>query len=158
MDALFNQPGEELDVFLVSLRSMLVYLFSIVIVRVGKKRFFAKATAFDIVLGVMLGSVLSRGINGSAALWPSMAAGAAMVLIHWVFSYFAFHLPSLSHWVRGNANVILEDGKLDMRMMRAHHLTQEDLEAAMRKNGYCEDVTLLKKAVLEQNGEISVVA
>jgi uncharacterized membrane protein YcaP (DUF421 family) len=154
---LFTAPGEQLDPALSALRSAIVYLLAIALVRFGKKRFFAQATAFEMVIGVMLGSVLSRAINGGGGLVPCLAAAAALVAMHWLCSFAAFRIPLLSNWLKGHTYVLVTDGKLDEKMMRDHHLTDEDLSAAMRRRGVPEDVTLVKKAVLETNGEISVV-
>lgn len=155
---LFNAPGDDLNSIESVLRSAIVYLLAIAIVRFGKKRFFAQATAFEVVLGVMLGSVMSRSINGSGNLWPSLAATLALVVMHWLFSLLAFHVSWFSDWIRGHTYVLVEDGKLDEAMMKRHHLTDQDLDYAMRKSGMVEDVTAVKRAVLEQNGEISVIA
>lgn len=157
LERLFTAPGNELDSAVGVVRSCLVYLASIALVRLGKKRFFAQATAFEVVLGVMLGSVMSRAINGGARLWPSLAAGAALVAIHWAFSIVAFRFPRFATLIKGHANVLVEDGQIDETMMARHHLTREDIESAMRRKGYLEEVTMLRKAVLEQNGEISVI-
>jgi hypothetical protein len=38
----------------------------------GKKRFMGEATAFDMMLGVMVGSIVSRAITGNAPLGPAL--------------------------------------------------------------------------------------
>ncbi len=43
-----------------------MFAAALVMVRSGDKRFFARKSAFDVILGFMLASVLSRAINGSA--------------------------------------------------------------------------------------------
>jgi uncharacterized membrane protein YcaP (DUF421 family) len=47
-------------------RTIVVYTFTLAIVRLGSKRFLSKATAFDVIVGIMLGSIMSSAINGSA--------------------------------------------------------------------------------------------
>jgi uncharacterized membrane protein YcaP (DUF421 family) len=49
-----------------ALRSIIVYLVTVGVARFAGKRFFGEHTAFDVVLSIILGSVLSRAINGSA--------------------------------------------------------------------------------------------
>jgi len=39
-------------------RAAIVYALTLVMVRLGKKRFLGKATAFDIILGIMPGSIV----------------------------------------------------------------------------------------------------
>jgi len=157
INQLFTAPGEQLGPGLSAARAGIVYFLAIALVRVGKKRFFAQATAFEMVLGVMLGSVLSRAINGGGELLPCLVAAATLVLGHWLFSFTAFRVKWISNWLRGHTYVLVTDGVTDVKMMKDHHLTNEDLHAAMRKCGSTEDVARVRKAVLEQNGEISIV-
>ena len=42
------------------LRTIIVYGFTLAIIRLGSKRFLSKATAFDVIVAIMLGSVMSR--------------------------------------------------------------------------------------------------
>jgi len=58
----------------VSLRGIIVFLATLIMVRLGHKRSLAQRTPFDAILLVILASVLSRAINGSAAFLPPSAA------------------------------------------------------------------------------------
>src|SRR3954447_3408532 len=73
-----------IDVPQMALRAAVVYLATILIVRMGKKRFMSQASAFDVVLGVMLGSLASRAIAGTAPFLPTLAASAVLVGVHWL--------------------------------------------------------------------------
>jgi uncharacterized membrane protein YcaP (DUF421 family) len=55
-----------------ALRTVVIYAFTLAIVRLGSKRFLSQATAFDAIVGIMLGSVMSRAINGSAPFVPTL--------------------------------------------------------------------------------------
>ncbi len=72
------------------LRAVLVFLVWLVIVRVADRRLLGKYSAFDVVLAVMLGSVLSRAINGSAPLWGTLGAATALVTMHWILTFLSF--------------------------------------------------------------------
>ncbi len=61
----------------------------VAVVRLGKKRFMGQATAFDVILGIMLGSLASRAITGNAPLGPTLAAASALLAMHWAFSALA---------------------------------------------------------------------
>jgi hypothetical protein len=39
----------------------------------------------------MLGSIMSRAINGSAPLVPTLLAGAVLLGLHWLFALLAVH-------------------------------------------------------------------
>src|SRR5512133_2453414 len=59
---LSTTKAEELNTFQVCLRAVVVYLVLIGFVRVAKKRFLSQATAFDVVLVIVIGSIASRAI------------------------------------------------------------------------------------------------
>src|SRR5215213_531735 len=69
-----------------ALRAVVVYGAVVLIVRMGKKRFMSRATAFDVILGIMLGSLVSRAIAGTAPFAPTLAASATLIAVHWPFS------------------------------------------------------------------------
>ena len=41
-----------------------------------------EATAFDMMLGIMLGSIVSRAITSNAPLVPGLAATATLIALH----------------------------------------------------------------------------
>src|SRR5262245_33124334 len=73
----------------VAARAVCVYLAGLVIIRLGKSRLLSRATPLDVILAFIIGSVLSRGINGSATLSGTIVATATLVAIHWGFTRLA---------------------------------------------------------------------
>src|SRR5213592_1010947 len=61
----------ELTFLQVSVRGVIVFIATVIMVRLGSKRSLAEKTAFDAVLVVIIGSMLARAINGSAAFFPT---------------------------------------------------------------------------------------
>jgi hypothetical protein len=59
----------------VCLRGLVVFVVTLLIVRIAHKRFLARISAFDAVLGFVLASSMARAINGSAAFFPSLVVG-----------------------------------------------------------------------------------
>lgn len=53
------------------IRGVLIFCIALLLVRVGDRRIFNKNAAFDIVLSIILGSVLSRAITGNAPFVPN---------------------------------------------------------------------------------------
>src|SRR5256714_10875722 len=75
----------------ISLRGIIVFLATLIMVRLGHKRSLARKTPFDAVLLVILAAVLSRAINGSAPFFPTLGGGVVLVLLHRLFAYLAYH-------------------------------------------------------------------
>ncbi len=70
-------------------RALVVYLVLIGYVQFGKKQFLGQATALNAILVIIIGSVSSRAISGTAPFFASLAAALSLVAIHWLLSYLA---------------------------------------------------------------------
>lgn len=140
-----------------AVRAVVIFLFTIVLIRSGKKRAFGKNTSLDIVLGVILGSILSRAITGSAPLFPTMGAAFVLVGLHWILAKIAFHSDAFGTAVKGDATCLVRDGEIQWEVMRASHITINDLEEAIRQSGERPDTGGIQAAYLERSGDISVI-
>ena len=137
-----------------AVRALVVYVATVVMVRLGKKRFMGRATAFDFILGIMLGSIVGRAITGNAPLLPALAGGAVLVALHWLFSWVAMRWHGFGHAVKGTSRVLVWDG--DPKPLRKAHMTEGDLWEDLRGKSISrlEDVA---EARLERSGDLSVV-
>lgn len=157
LEQAFSRSGDELAAVQMALRTVLVYLATLVLVRVGSQRFRGKNTAFDTIIGIMLGSVMSRAINGSAHFLPTFAAGATMVAIHWLFAVIAFHGDRVGYVLKGRVRTLIEDGSLRPSTMRSTSITHNDLLEAARAEGKVTSLDQISAAFLERSGEISII-
>jgi uncharacterized membrane protein YcaP (DUF421 family) len=147
---------KELNFLQVTLRGLIVFIFAIAIVRCADKRFLSRKTAFDIVLGLILASVLARAINGSAPFFPTIVGSFALVLAHRLLA----DLSSRWHWfgklIKGNDDLIIAEGKLDEEALKKHNFSKRDLMEYLRLEGV-DKVQDVQSARLERSGEISVI-
>lgn len=141
----------------VSLRAVVIYAGGLAILRVGENRFLGKFTAFDIILGFVLGSILSRAINGSGPLIPSLVATALLVTLHYLLAKTAFHTRRLGALIKGRPEPLVRDGQILWDGMRRKSLSERDLGEALRLNAGLEDCEQVKEARFERNGDISIV-
>jgi uncharacterized membrane protein YcaP (DUF421 family) len=139
-----------------ALRAVVVYAVTVVVVRLGKKRFMGQGTAFDTILGIMLGSIVSRAITGNAPFFPALAAAAVLVAMHWVLSGVASRWPGFGTTFKGRSRVLVRDGEVDWRAMRKAHMSERDLWEDLRGKGVAR-LEQVAEARLERSGELSVV-
>lgn len=139
------------------LRAVLVYLAGYAMLRIGEHRFVGKNTAFDVVLGFILGSLLSRAINGDAPLLGTLLAGILLLLLHWVFTTLALYSGRLNTWLNGRATCIIDNGQLMRENMRKKRIDEQVLHENLRLNGRLDDPRQVEAAYYERNGSISVL-
>jgi uncharacterized membrane protein YcaP (DUF421 family) len=139
-----------------ALRAAVIYVTNVVIVRLGKKRFMGGATAFDVILGIMLGSIVSRAITGNSPFVPALAAGAVLVVMHSLFSWVALRWHGFGWAIKGDARLVVKDGQADRAKMRKEHLTERDLWEDLREKGVSR-LEEVAEARLERDGGLSVI-
>ena len=84
-----DYPADPLKLHQIAARATIIFLLGLAIVRLGKSRLIARVTALDIILGFILGSLLSRGITGHASISGTLVASATIVFIHWLLTFIA---------------------------------------------------------------------
>ncbi len=140
-----------------ALRTVLIYAATLAIVRVGSKRFLSQATAFDAIVAIMLGSIMSRAINGSAPFLPTAVAGVILVGLHWLIAAIAFSSDWFGNLVKGEPVLLIKDGRLNEKGLRGSSVSHKDLEEALRIESHVTEPESVKLAYLERNGGISVI-
>ena len=141
----------------VALRTVVVYSFGLVAVRLADRRVLGKNTAFDVVVGVVLGSVLSRAINGTGAILATMGGVGVLLGMHWLLAFLSSKSKRLSLLLKGKAHPLVRDGKILWHEMRRNHISEGDLEEMIRLRGGFLSPEEVGTACLERNGEISAI-
>ncbi|MEK0085619.1 DUF421 domain-containing protein [Benzoatithermus flavus] len=138
------------------LRAVVVYLVTILVARLGKKRFMGRTTAFDVILGIMLGSIASRAITGNAPFVPTLAATAALVGLHYLLSAATWRWHGFGTFLKGRSRILVRDGMIDRDELRRAHMSEHDLWEDLRGKGI-DRLACVAEARLERSGQLSVL-
>jgi uncharacterized membrane protein YcaP (DUF421 family) len=139
-----------------AIRAVVVYVVVLAITRSGHKRFLGKGTAFDVIIGILLGSIASRAITGNAAFFPALVACAVLVWLHAVFAWSAYRFRPFARAIEGDAVTVIREGEKVTEALKDSDVTDDDLQEALYNRGV-SDVKQVEIARLERNGQISVV-
>ena len=141
----------------ISLRAVIVFLATLIMVRLGHKLSLARKSAFDAILLDILASFLARAINGTAALFATLGAGFVIVLLNRLLALSAFN----SHWfgilIKGRPEIIVENGNLILSTMYRNHISKHDLEEDLRLDAQLEDISSIRVARVKRSGDISFI-
>jgi uncharacterized membrane protein YcaP (DUF421 family) len=141
----------------ISLRGVIVFLATLLMVRLSTKRSLAEKTAFDAVLLVILASMVSRAINGTATFFASIGGGFILVLVHRSFGWFACRSHAFGKLIKGSPDVIVENGQPNLPAMRRNYISEHDLEEDLRLDAQVEDLSRVRIARVERSGDISFI-
>jgi len=134
----------ELTFLQVSVRGVIVFIATLIMVRLSSKRSLAEKTASMLFFVVIIGSMLARAINGSEAFFSD--AG------HWIRSGVAasafryrrvlFHML-LESWLREDQWYSCRAAGCSRKLLW-EHISKHDLEEDMRLDATTEDLSKYK--------------
>ena len=107
-----GSEARDLTFLQISLRAVIVFLATLIMVRLGHKRSLARKSAFDAILLVILASFLARAINGTAPLFATIGAGFIIVLLSRLLALIAYHSHLFGILIKGRPEIIVENGEL----------------------------------------------
>ena len=147
----------ELTVVQICLRGLLIFVCGLIIVRAGDRRSLSQKTAFDALFIVLLGSMLSRAINGSGPLWLTIAASFTMMIVHRSCAFIAHRHHGFGKLVKGTELPLVRNGNVDWKAMGKSLVSKHDLEEDLRLSAKTEDMSSIRLAQLERSGDISFI-
>ncbi len=148
---------EQLTFVHIASRGLLIFVAALIMVRTGDKRFFSRKSAFDVILGFVLASMLARGINGSAPLFPTLGAGFVLVWLHRLLGASARRWHALGWLIKGQSDKVVDSGRAIPEALRRNDLSERDLLEDLRLNGGTRELTEVEEAWMERNGDVSVI-
>ena len=140
------------------LRPMLVYAFLIAGLRLAGKRELAQLNPFDLVVLLTISNTVQNAIIGNDNSVTGGLIGAATLLLvnHVVVKYLYTH-DQLERLVEGDADVLMENGRLLPERLARECITTAEFEAAAHKQGFAS-LDEIDRAVLEPGGSLSFIA
>lgn len=156
VDELLGLKDEGLGWYQMALRAIIAYFAVLLMIRFGNKRFLGKLTSYDIILAIILGSIVSRGITGASPLVATLVTALILVLLHGFLSFGALKFDFISKLLKGSKRTLIEDGKMDKKAMKQSRITEDDIMMEARKNGVLK-LQEIKCAYLERSGDISII-
>lgn len=139
-------------------RSAVVYVFMLVLLRLTGKRQVGQLAPFDLVLLLVLSNAVQNAMNGGDnSVLGGLISASTLVALNSVVALVTKRSKKMEALIEGHPVVLIHNGKLYDTMMDHANITRHELNSALRQAG-CTCVEEVHYAVLENNGAISVVA
>jgi uncharacterized membrane protein YcaP (DUF421 family) len=138
-------------------RTLCVYGFLLVGLRLAGKRELGQLNPFDLVVLLLLSNTLQNAIIGNDdSLIGGIAGATALLAINWVVVRYLYTHPRVARWLEGDADVLIEKGRLKDARMKRELITPGELEAAARRQGI-EGLHQVETCRLEVGGALTFV-
>jgi uncharacterized membrane protein YcaP (DUF421 family) len=118
------------------LRTIAVYAFLIIGLRLAGKRELGQLNPFDLVVLLLLSNTLQNAIIGNDnSLLGGFIGAAALLGVNWLFVRYLFAHPTVARWLEGDADILIEKGDVKESRLARELITRGELEAAARRQG-----------------------
>ncbi|HEY3600012.1 MAG TPA: YetF domain-containing protein [Paraburkholderia sp.] len=154
--ALFGE-GKDLSSFQMGMRAAAIFFATLIFIRISGRRSFGQRSAFDYVVAILLGATLSRAIVGASPVAPTLVASLVIVLMHRALAWACVRSRALELLVGGVERQLYRDGIFDRKQMLAALVSQTDILETVRKELGTSALDKVQSAILERNGEISII-
>jgi len=140
------------------LRSVAVYFFMVVALRVFGKKELSQLNTADIILILLISNSVQNAMVGSdTSLWGGLVAAGALFLMNFILKKLMFRYKGLNNLLQQKPEILIHNGKLEFETLGKLGITSEELTEAMHEHGveFFKDVKL---AMLEIDGNISIIS
>ena len=143
--------------FTVLLRTFIIYISLIAVMRIMGKRQLGELEISDLVTTFLISEIASLPITDteiplSHAIIPIIALLSLEVSISALLSKF----PKLKFVFSARPATLIKDGAICKKALEDSRLSFDELFTELRQQG-CDDISQIKYAILEQNGNITVI-
>ena len=149
--------GEDLSPTQMAVRAFVMFFIALMLIRLAGMRVFGIKTAFDNILVIMLGAILSRGIVGASPFFSTVAAAAAMIVVHKFLAWLAMKHEWVGKIVKGYRHSLYHDGEMREDNLRRTAVSKDDLMEGVRLEINKNSLDEVEQIFIEKTGEISVV-
>ena len=142
----------------ITLRSVAVYFFMIIALRIFGKKELSQLNTADVILILLISnSVQNAMVGANTSLYGGIIAAFSLFLINSIFKKVMLKSKLIKELVQDKPEILIHNGKTEFKTLARLGITSEELEEAMREHGieYYKDVKL---AMFEIDGNISIIS
>lgn len=139
------------------IRPMVIYLFLVIVLRLGGKRELAQINTFDLVVLLTLANTVQNAIIGhDDSLLGGIIGATALVALNAVVVHFLYAHPLLNKILEGDPEYLIRDGQVQVAQLKREGMSLYELEGAAHRQGFAT-LDTVETARLEAGGAISFV-
>jgi len=136
------------------LRSVIVYAFLVISLRLAGKRELAQLNPFDLVVLLTLSNTVQNAIIGDDnSVTGGIISASTLLLVNALVVRYLYNHRKLEEFVEGSPDILIEDGKVRTRNLRRELITISQIGAAARRQGF-DSLSDVRQCILEPGGTL----
>lgn len=141
----------------IAIRATIVFFMLFVVLRVMGKRQLGQMTPFEFVALVVLGDFVQQAVtHNDFSITAATLAVVTFAFWSLVLGWVSFYSPFARRVLEGEPRVIVNNGKIDRKMLRRDKITADEVLSEMRLAGIAH-LEQVEWAILEPSGKISFI-
>lgn len=140
------------------LNAVCVYIALLVIFRLAGRRSLGDITNFDMVVLLIISEAVQQAlIRDDYSLTNAILVVATLIILDVGLSLLRLRFRKLNLFIEGVPTILIENGKVREHVMLQARVDLSDIMEAARRHHGLERQDQIRYAVLETNGEISII-
>ena len=141
---------------MIALRTVVVYVYLLILVRIVGKNGLAETNALQFVLALVIGDLIDDFLWGEVGAAQFGVATASLALTHWLLTLARVRMPLLARALNSPARLVVRDGRVDRANLRRERINRAELLEGLRLRGV-ESPAQARAARVEPDGRVSVL-
>ena len=141
----------------IALRTLILFVMTIVIVRLSGKRGVKQLSLFEMVMIISLGTAAGDPmIYEEIGVLQALAAFVVILIVYRIIIYFIGRYEQIEELFEGKPKLIIKEGRLVTEDRKLQEMGIDEFFAELRQKNI-EHLGQVKQAVMETNGGLSVL-
>jgi uncharacterized membrane protein YcaP (DUF421 family) len=139
------------------LRSVLVFMFLVVALRLGGKRELGQINVLDLAVLLLASNALQNALIGDdSSITGGVIGASTLFLANYLFVRLTFRNATARRLFEGKPRILLRNGEADAEALRKEAITEMELVDLALEKGF-DDLHKVGLIVLETNGQLVVL-
>lgn len=143
--------------YIVFIRTTLLYLLVILVVRLMGKRQVGELQPYELVMTIMIADLAALPMQDSRLpLLLGVIPIVTLLIINVLITELQIKSPWLRNFIDGTPCVLICNGEINLSAIKKQRLTLDDVLQQLREGGFL-NISEIQYAILENNGQLSII-
>ncbi|MFS1513840.1 DUF421 domain-containing protein [Chengkuizengella sp. SCS-71B] len=146
-----------MDIWGITIRTILIYIVVVIVMRIMGKREIGKLSVIDLVVSIMIAEIAVIVIEDTnRPMLEGVLPMIILLMIQIMTAFISLKNEKLRQWLDGVPSIIIKNGKLNRKEMKKQRYNLDDLLLQLRHKNIT-DMRDVEFAILETNGNLSII-
>lgn len=140
------------------LRAIAIYLILLIVIKIAGRRTLMQMTSFDLILLLIISEATQQALLGEDfSVTGAMLTIITLVVVDILFGYLKKKIPGAENLIDGAPVILVAHGAANQTKLQKVSVSCDDIMLAARQNHGIMEMKEIKYAILERNGQISII-